>query len=76
MATREAPTSDDALERRGLVSHTFASNYLDVSPATLHAWNHKGSGPRSYRVGKHRKYRVSDLDLWLEGRASAPRVGS
>ncbi len=59
-------------EPTGLVSHEKAAAFLDISPATLHAWNSRGVGPRSYRLGKHRKYRLRDLELFIEQKASTP----
>lgn len=53
-----------------LIFHDEAAAYLGVSPWTLHCWNSKKTGPRSYRVGRYRKYRVSELNAWLESRAS------
>lgn len=40
--------------------------YLGVALATVYAMNHKGSGPRRIRVGRHVRYRKSDVDAWLE----------
>lgn len=54
-----------------LISHTEAATYLGIPPATLHQWNHRGIGPRSYRIGKYRKYRYSDLNTFIESKASA-----
>jgi hypothetical protein len=52
----------------GLIGHDLAAQYLDVPPSTLHGWNHRGIGPRSCRLGKHRKYLLSDLDAFIEAR--------
>ena len=50
--------------------HVETARFLGLPPATLHQLNHKGTGPRSFRVGRHRRYDPSDVRLWLEGRAS------
>lgn len=65
----------DRDEHRQLVGRGEAARYLDVSARTLEQWEYRGVGPRSYKVGHLRKYRLSDLDAWLESRASdaAPR---
>jgi excisionase family DNA binding protein len=42
---------------------------LRVPVATLHQWRHKGTGPRSYRVGRYVRYRRDDLEAWLEENA-------
>lgn len=54
-----------------LWSHAEAAAYLGVPELTLHKWNSQGGDvPRSYRVGRYRKYRKVDLDAWLATRAS------
>jgi predicted DNA-binding transcriptional regulator AlpA len=55
-----------------LWSHAQTAAYLGVPEATLHALNYKRTGPRSYKIGKHRKYDPADVAAWLETRASAP----
>ena len=52
-------------------SHEEAARYLGIPPATLHALNYKGTGPKSYKIGRHRKYRPADVELWCEQHASA-----
>ena len=39
---------------------------LRVPVATLYAWRHKGIGPPAIRVGRHLRYRGSDVEKWLE----------
>ena len=39
---------------------------LSVPKATLYGWRYKGIGPRSHRVGKHLRYRWSDVLAWLD----------
>ncbi len=63
--------SDDG--RRGFWSHSETAAYLGIPEATLHQMNYKGTGPRSYKIGRHRKYRPAEVDAWCEARASQPR---
>lgn len=42
---------------------------LGVPKATVYAWRTRGEGPRAIRVGKHLRYRQSDIDAWLERQA-------
>ncbi|MFQ5968579.1 MAG: helix-turn-helix transcriptional regulator [Acidimicrobiia bacterium] len=39
--------------------------YLEVPVATLYAWRHRGAGPRAFRVGRHLRYRSSDVEEWI-----------
>jgi DNA-binding transcriptional MerR regulator len=53
-----------------LWSHQETADFLGITVSTLHQLNYKGTGPRSYKVGKHRKYDPADVVTWLEGHAS------
>jgi hypothetical protein len=39
-----------------LWSHQQTADFLGIPAATLYQMNHKRTGPRSYKVGKHRRY--------------------
>ena len=43
--------------------------YLGMAEATLHQWLYKGTGPRSYKVGRLRKYRPAEVEEWLQAQA-------
>jgi excisionase family DNA binding protein len=36
---------------------------------TLYGWRHRGEGPTGYRVGRHVRYRRSNVEAWLEEQA-------
>lgn len=40
-----------------------------VSSATVHAWIYKQAGPRSYKIGRHRRFRYQDVLAWEESQA-------
>lgn len=42
---------------------------LGVPLATLYQWNTKGTGPKRIRMGRHVRYRLSDVDAWLDRQA-------
>ena len=44
-----------------------------VPLTTIYQWNSKRSGPRYIRVGRHVRYRQSDIDAWLDAHAVDPR---
>ncbi len=48
-----------------LLSVDDLAEYLDVPKATLYAWRYRGQGPPSFRVGKHLRYRQSDVAHWI-----------
>ena len=39
--------------------------YLGVPVATLYAWRYRDRGPTGFRVGKHLRYRWSDVESWV-----------
>lgn len=43
-----------------------AAAFLGTSPASLWRWTRAGEGPPSYKIGKNRLWRESDLADWLE----------
>ena len=53
--------------------HTLAevAELLRVPPATLRYWRHLGSGPRSFRVGRHVRYYRTDVEAWLRAQHDA-----
>ena len=49
-----------------LLSTEEVARILVVPVATLYCWRYKGTGPRAFRVGKHLRFRLSDVMAWLE----------
>jgi excisionase family DNA binding protein len=39
---------------------------LDVPLRTIYRWRSRHDGPRGYRIGRHVRYRVDDIEAWLE----------
>jgi excisionase family DNA binding protein len=39
--------------------------FLKLPAKTIREWRHKGTGPRYARLGKHVRYRQSDVMAWL-----------
>lgn len=49
------------------------AGYVGVPVATVYGWRYKGVGPRALKVGRHVRYRRSDVEQWLESQADQPR---
>ncbi|MEA2435265.1 MAG: hypothetical protein QOG54_2722 [Actinomycetota bacterium] len=49
-----------------LLSTQEVARILVVPVTTLYTWRYQGTGPKAYRVGKHLRYRLSDVEEWLE----------
>ena len=44
------------------------ADFLDVPIKTLYAWRYRGEGPVGFRVGKHIRYRWTDVEGWIRDR--------
>ena len=56
-----------------LASLDEVAEFCGVSKATVHQWLYKGTAPKSYKIGKHRRFRWDDVHTWLEEQADAPK---
>ncbi len=45
---------------------------LGIPVRTIYAWRAAGKGPRAHRIGKHIRFRRSDVEEWL-ARQADPR---
>ena len=41
------------------------ADYLDVPVATIYAWRYRRQGPPGFRVGRHLRFRWSDVEQWI-----------
>ncbi|HEU4319881.1 MAG TPA: helix-turn-helix domain-containing protein [Acidimicrobiia bacterium] len=42
------------------------AQYLSVPVGTLYQWRYRREGPPGFRVGRHVRYRRSDVQEWIE----------
>ena len=49
-----------------LLSVRDLAEYLRLPIGTLYAWRYRGQGPSGFRVGRHVRYRQSDVDGWIQ----------
>lgn len=49
------------------------ADHLKIPVGTIYAWRYKGTGPRGSKVGRHVRFRRSDVDAWLDQHADGPR---
>lgn len=59
------------LSRDRMWTHEETARYLGVEEQTLYFLNHKGKGPRYYRVGRYCRYRPAEVDAWLEAQCAS-----
>jgi predicted DNA-binding transcriptional regulator AlpA len=48
------------------------ARYLGFRPSALRHWRHTGAGPPYLRIGRAIRYRVADLDEWLDAHRVLP----
>jgi excisionase family DNA binding protein len=46
----------------------WLAEYLQVQLRTVYSWRARGGGPPCYVVGRHLRYRRSEVDAWLRQR--------
>jgi excisionase family DNA binding protein len=57
-----------------LMTLSDLSAMLGVPVSTLYGWRHRGEGPPGYRIGRHVRYRRSEVESWIEAQADTPKV--
>ena len=58
-------------ELEPLLTAQELASYLDVPLKTLYSWRYRGEGPPGFRVGRHLRYRWTDIRRWLTQRLKA-----
>lgn len=61
-----AMAPDTATPRIALLDAAGASAYLGLAKHTLDQWRSKGVGPRYTKLGGAIRYRIADLDAFIE----------
>jgi excisionase family DNA binding protein len=64
-----APKLAVAVAADPLMTTEGVAGYLQLPVPTIYSWRARGEGPRAIRVGKHLRWRKSDIDAWLERQA-------
>ncbi len=62
----------DTLDR--LLSVQDLADYLGVPVATIYTWRHRGHGPPGFRVGRHLRFRTSDIAHWITQRINGSQL--
>jgi excisionase family DNA binding protein len=52
-----------------LLSAKSLAEMLGVPLGTIYRWNHRGDGPLPLHIGRHVRYRVADVESWIEAHA-------
>jgi excisionase family DNA binding protein len=49
--------------------------HFGIPVGTLYAWRYKGVGPKGAKIGRHVRYRRTDVDAWADAQ-SDPRTAA
>ncbi len=52
--------------KRRLLRPDELASLLGIPLATIYRWRSRGDGPVGIRVGRHVRYRLDDVDRWLD----------
>jgi excisionase family DNA binding protein len=66
---RTTPHTTPADGLDALLTPQVVADALGVPLQTLYTWRVKQAGPRGIKVGRHLRYRRSDVEAWLEAQA-------
>jgi excisionase family DNA binding protein len=50
------------------------AEYLAVPTSTIYQWRYLRKGPPGFRIGRHVRYRRSDVDEWIERHVEASKL--
>ena len=59
-------TADNPWGLEPLLDIGELAEYLGIPVSTIYDWRTRGLGPPAYRFGKHLKFAVSDVRVWIE----------
>ncbi|MFF3330284.1 helix-turn-helix transcriptional regulator [Streptomyces sp. NPDC002888] len=65
-----ASATAEAARRGPLASPAEVAVYLGVPVKTLYQWKYRGIGPNVHKVGRHLRYRWSEVDAWVNARSA------
>jgi excisionase family DNA binding protein len=59
-----------------LLTPEDVSKALQIPVKTLYRWRHNGIGPAAIRVGRHLRYRSTDVEAWITSGIEESNRGS
>lgn len=71
--TKSAPSGNDEDMPKRLLTPVEVAELLGVPEKTLAQWRSDRHGPLPLRVGRYVRYRLVDIDAWVEQQAAQAR---
>ncbi len=54
-----------------LMTTQEVADKIQIPTPTLRKWRSQGRGPKGFRVGRHVRYRLEDVETWLDAQYTA-----
>ncbi|MDX3641433.1 helix-turn-helix domain-containing protein [Streptomyces sp. MB09-02B] len=54
------------MENKSLATAREVADYFHVPLRTIYQWNYLGTGPTPIKVGRHVRYRWTEVEKWLD----------
>lgn len=61
------------LNQEALLDDAQAAKFLNIATGTLPVWRTKGKGPKYLKISKCVRYRVADLEEYIQKNTVTPR---
>lgn len=62
------------MNERALGTTEQVADYLQLPHKTLAEWRSRGTGPRYFKVGRHVRYKWSEVETWLASQHAEPSI--
>ncbi len=59
-------TEVNPIHHNQLMTPSEVAELLQVPVRTIHNWRYRNTGPKGFRVGKHVRFKRSDVEAWIE----------
>jgi excisionase family DNA binding protein len=64
-----APRATSVAPPDPLLTAEECAAYLKIPLQTIYDWRYRGIGPRAYKIGRYLRFRLSDVDAWIDAQA-------
>jgi predicted DNA-binding transcriptional regulator AlpA len=71
MSTTPGEQQAPRLDRTPMWTLEELCAFVRTTPATVHTWRKRGTGPRAYKIGRHLLFAEADVAAWLAACAAA-----
>ena len=53
-----------------LITVQELAGHLKIPVATIYGWRSRGEGPPSLKIGRHVRFRIRDVQAWIESKGN------